>query len=395
MSILKRLSASIKARFKPHADGERFLRTRFGTTFFRTFQVYHVDRRSWMTHAAVALHRSQEDLLMEFAEANGAPFIGTIPEIVFGDPVEEELFMRVGSIPIVDKAGAVLGIASVDPLWAQKQLQAYSAYDWYTASWEQIAARFRAPLAEAPSAASRAVQPEEILEKICGAISTIEYRALAISLTDRRYTVTRLDGATMLGDLHPRLIQPLSAYLQGRAQLHPTTPLLVGTMQFYLTVDTTGSYVLEKRVAPHTATLHQFPQRQQQRSNTVLLVDDNKSFLSIVSQYLTKQGMSVMTVHDGEQAQQFLETQDMLPAVIVCDLHMPKKNGFEFVQAMKQDERFRDIPVISLTSDKDVEAEISLLKLGVAAFISKSEDPRILALHVMRHVVIDDSKKAA
>jgi CheY-like chemotaxis protein len=105
--------------------------------------------------------------------------------------------------------------------------------------------------------------------------------------------------------------------------------------------------------------------------------------------------MSVMTVHDGEQAHQFLETQDMLPAVIVCDLHMPKKNGFEFVQAIKQDERFRDIPVISLTSDKDVEAEISLLKLGVAAFISKSEDPRILALHVMRHVVIDDSKKAA
>jgi DNA-binding response OmpR family regulator len=63
---------------------------------------------------------------------------------------------------------------------------------------------------------------------------------------------------------------------------------------------------------------------------------------------------------------------------------MPVMNGRDFLARMKADMRFRSIPVIMLTSDDDVEAEIGLLEAGAEAFISKSKDPRILCAQIRK-----------
>jgi DNA-binding response OmpR family regulator len=59
-------------------------------------------------------------------------------------------------------------------------------------------------------------------------------------------------------------------------------------------------------------------------------------------------------------------------------------NGKELLANLKEDASLAEIPVIMLTSDDDVEAEVSLLQRGAAAFISKGKDPRILISQIRR-----------
>jgi CheY-like chemotaxis protein len=59
-------------------------------------------------------------------------------------------------------------------------------------------------------------------------------------------------------------------------------------------------------------------------------------------------------------------------------------NGREFLTRMKNDSRFRSIPVVMLTSDEGSDIELSLLELGAAALVSKSKDPRVLCAQVAR-----------
>jgi len=63
---------------------------------------------------------------------------------------------------------------------------------------------------------------------------------------------------------------------------------------------------------------------------------------------------------------------------------MPGMNGLEFVKRIKQDPRLAGIPCVLLTSDEEVETELRGLKLGADEFVRKSEDPRVLAMHVRR-----------
>jgi CheY-like chemotaxis protein len=377
---------------------EQFLKSKLGSKFFVSFKANHIDRRVWIDAASKALGMNSAELWMEFSEKNGTPFIAVIPEMNFGDKDEETLFIRYASIPIVDTSGSVLGIASIDPVWAKKHLSEYAIYDWYTSSWELIAARYRAKtnlLSDKVKIHAQEVKPEEILEKICKTVDGIDYQKIVISPMLARYQIVYGAGETAFGELHERIINSLNDYLSIRLDQKKSVTLSINESPFLLSKDISNEFVLEKISKPQAGIIHQFPPLFRDRSDSVLLVDDNKSFLQIVSQYLTKQGIKVSTAIDGDKALTFLEEQTLLPSVIVCDLHMPNKNGFEFIQTLKSDERYQSIPVISLTSDKDVEAEISLLTLGVAAFISKNEDPRILALHVRRHLPVSNKKKAA
>jgi DNA-binding response OmpR family regulator len=59
-------------------------------------------------------------------------------------------------------------------------------------------------------------------------------------------------------------------------------------------------------------------------------------------------------------------------------------NGRELLARLKNDERFKQIPVVMLTSDDDVDAELQLLASGADAFVSKGKDPRVLTAQVRR-----------
>jgi CheY-like chemotaxis protein len=117
----------------------------------------------------------------------------------------------------------------------------------------------------------------------------------------------------------------------------------------------------------------------------VMVVDDNPMFCRVLERLLHRDGYVPWFAENGEVALEKLEgAQNSLPRAIICDLHMPVMNGKELLAKLRSVPRYASIPVVMLTSDDDVEAEVSLLGTGADAFVSKTKDPRILCAQVRR-----------
>ena len=87
------------------------------------------------------------------------------------------------------------------------------------------------------------------------------------------------------------------------------------------------------------------------------------------------------TVYDGEQLMNYLyKNSKQLPNVIFLDLNMPRKNGFECLCEIKENEKLKDIPVVvfSTSYPRDIKYEEEminrLLKIGAQDFIRKSDN---------------------
>ncbi len=109
----------------------------------------------------------------------------------------------------------------------------------------------------------------------------------------------------------------------------------------------------------------------------VMTVDDDPSVLSLVVTTLELDGHEVITAHDGFDALHKLETSR--PDLLVLDVMMPGKNGWEVLEAFRADPRFTRTPVVLLTA-RGLPDDIQRGKeLGATAVLSKPFDPEELS----------------
>ena len=103
----------------------------------------------------------------------------------------------------------------------------------------------------------------------------------------------------------------------------------------------------------------------------ILLVEDDK-FLSVaLGDKLTREGFTMIKAVNGQEA--LAKVQSQRPDLILLDLMMPQKNGFEVLAELKLDETTKNIPVIIL-SNLGQEADIKKAKeLGVREYLVKSD----------------------
>ena len=106
--------------------------------------------------------------------------------------------------------------------------------------------------------------------------------------------------------------------------------------------------------------------------NKVLIVDDEPFNLDLLEQELTDQGYAIERANDGEEALKKVES--FLPDVILLDYMMPKMNGIEVVRRLKQDERYKAIPVILLTAKASQEDKVKGLDAGADDYVVKPFD---------------------
>ena len=102
----------------------------------------------------------------------------------------------------------------------------------------------------------------------------------------------------------------------------------------------------------------------------ILLVEDELFLSSLLQMKLEQEGFQIERAKDGEEAIQILET--FMPDLVLLDLILPKKNGFEVLESMKQNPRFANIPVIIISmlgQDSDIARGKSL---GVIDYIVKA-----------------------
>jgi CheY-like chemotaxis protein len=107
----------------------------------------------------------------------------------------------------------------------------------------------------------------------------------------------------------------------------------------------------------------------------ILLVEDNPADVRFTQEVLSENLINhVYVARDGEEALAWFErweAGELLPAVILLDLNMPRINGLEVLQQLKAHPRFRRIPVVVLTSSREDSDLKAAYDLGVSSYIEK------------------------
>ncbi len=101
----------------------------------------------------------------------------------------------------------------------------------------------------------------------------------------------------------------------------------------------------------------------------ILIVDDEPNILLSLEFLMKRAGYDVKTAGDGDAALEALEGE--LPDLILLDVNMPKRNGFEVCQLIRANPEWQDVRIIMLTAKgRDVEREKGL-SLGADGYITK------------------------
>ena len=175
------------------------------------------------------------------------------------------------------------------------------------------------------------------------------------------------------------LVHSLVKYLNGN--IHVDSELQIGTsMEIELPIllhpdnhvsdnKTSGSEETEIVLLPDDTSQNKPPQTLDNKSKyTLLIVEDNKELLNFLSEHFNKT-YNVVTATNGLLALQKIDKNP--PDIVVSDVRMPKMNGFELCNKIKNDKRFNYIPVI-LLSDSDTEnIKLDGLDVGADAYLSK------------------------
>jgi DNA-binding response OmpR family regulator len=113
----------------------------------------------------------------------------------------------------------------------------------------------------------------------------------------------------------------------------------------------------------------------------LLIVEDNVDVVTYLSSFL-KQDYELLLAYDGaEGIEQAIKN---IPDIILSDVMMPEKDGFELCQTLKANEQTSHIPIILLTAKADTVSRFEGIELGADAYLSKPVNPKELELRLRK-----------
>lgn len=112
----------------------------------------------------------------------------------------------------------------------------------------------------------------------------------------------------------------------------------------------------------------------------ILIADDEPNIIISLEFLLKREGYEVVVAHDGAEALERVRVER--PDLAILDVMMPRLNGFEVCQALRQDPDFRDVRIMMLTA-KGRDTEVSKgLALGADLYMTKPFSTRELIAQV-------------
>lgn len=117
----------------------------------------------------------------------------------------------------------------------------------------------------------------------------------------------------------------------------------------------------------------------------ILVVDDSKPNVILLSHVLEKEGFRVEKSYDGDEA--LKKIKEVNPDIILLDIMMPKMSGLEVGKALRMSE-FEDIPIIFLSSSNESIDKVKAFEAGGVDFINKPFDKDELIIRVRNHLML-------
>ncbi len=111
---------------------------------------------------------------------------------------------------------------------------------------------------------------------------------------------------------------------------------------------------------------------QTQPMQKILVVDDSPTALRLTRDALAESGFDAVTARDGEEALEVAAKEH--PSLVVLDIVLPKKNGFQVCRQLKTDPATSDMKVILLSSKNQETDRFWGMKQGADGYITKPYD---------------------
>ena len=113
---------------------------------------------------------------------------------------------------------------------------------------------------------------------------------------------------------------------------------------------------------------------------TILIVDDEKNYLTILSALLEDEGFEVLTAPGGSEALEIHKSSDL--DLILTDMKMPKMDGIELLENIKENDP--DLPVIMMTAHGTVDKAVEAMQKGAYTYVLKPFDNERLIIYVKK-----------
>ncbi|MFN8547374.1 MAG: response regulator [Candidatus Eisenbacteria bacterium] len=118
------------------------------------------------------------------------------------------------------------------------------------------------------------------------------------------------------------------------------------------------------------------------RTESVLVVDDDVRVVELLQITLGGRGYQVLSAYDGETALRTI--QNHRPDLVVLDVRLPKRSGFEVLELVRQDPHLKILPIILVSANAATETRLQGLRLGADDYLTKPFSPRELIMKIRR-----------
>ena len=103
----------------------------------------------------------------------------------------------------------------------------------------------------------------------------------------------------------------------------------------------------------------------------ILIIEDEVTLNKSIAEFLAAENFEVVNALDGEVGLEMARKE--LPDLILLDIILPKKDGYEVLDELKKDEKTKDIPVILLTNLESQEDIVKAFEKGATTYLVKSD----------------------
>ncbi|MDD2272385.1 MAG: hybrid sensor histidine kinase/response regulator [Desulfuromonadaceae bacterium] len=176
------------------------------------------------------------------------------------------------------------------------------------------------------------------------------------------------------------VVKPLPLHLQN---LRMVSGVTIGEQDSIINVLHVPELIRQAREIAEPG--RQRPTAREDHAATVLVVDDSINTREIEKSILEAYGYTVVTAEDGEEA--FEKTRETLYDIVITDVEMPRLDGFSLTKRLREDERYRHVPIIIVTSLEKDEDKKRGITVGANAYIVKGAFDQSNLIETVRSLI--------